>query len=159
MLLWFLKLFNELYTRLHILQTGSLVGRICTFCICRLRRVNDDRFLLQGSHRKSSPDVPPTPIGFDPDAAVLPDALATDAIPAAAAAAAAAAATALLADISIAFEPDDDAGDAADGIKEEGIIVTGDDDVVNGVAIDKLPRIEDDVMVVDEVDGGVFVVR
>jgi hypothetical protein len=37
-----------------MLQTGSLVGLICTFWIWRLRRVSDDKFLLQGSHRKSS---------------------------------------------------------------------------------------------------------
>lgn len=48
------------------MQTGSLVGLICTFCIWRFKRVNDDKFLLHGSQRKSSPliplDVPGVPI-------------------------------------------------------------------------------------------------
>lgn len=29
-----------------------------TFCMCRFNRVNDDKFLLHGSHRKSSPRPP-----------------------------------------------------------------------------------------------------
>lgn len=36
---------------------GSLLGLVCTFCICRLNRVREVRILLQGSHRNSS-DAP-----------------------------------------------------------------------------------------------------
>lgn len=78
-----------------MLQTGSLVGRMCTFCMWRLRRVRDDRFLLHGSQRNSSAPPappPPTPEVFRLPADVLPAAL-LDAAAILAMAAAAAAAT------------------------------------------------------------------
>jgi hypothetical protein len=42
-----------------MLQIGSLLGLVCTFCMCRFNRVREVRFLLQGSHRNSS--VAPLP--------------------------------------------------------------------------------------------------
>lgn len=37
-----------------MLQIGSLLGLVCTFCMCRFNRVREVRFLLHGSHRNSS---------------------------------------------------------------------------------------------------------